>query len=149
MSRLSRLASRVLATAPRSTRHKLHTLRFRRVTENLRGLVELCDDATRKLGGQWVLDRRYVASFGQRALELGREIVFDSGVVAGGLSAQLYADLDSVRAGLDGLLARQTPGATSEPWVVPLLGRPTTKRDNPATGLVRMVLFPVSSTSVT
>jgi len=114
------LAGRFLATAPQSVRHKLHALRFRRLTENLRGLAELCDDATHKLGGQWVLDRRYVASFGQRALELGREIVFDSGVVAGGGLAELYVDLDSVRRGLDGLLARRAPGGPAEPLVVPL-----------------------------
>jgi phosphohistidine swiveling domain-containing protein len=120
VSRLSGLASRFLATAPQSTRHKLHALRFRRLTDDLRGLVELCDDATRKLGGQWVLDRRYVASFGQRALELGREIVFDSGVLAGGDSSELYADLDSVRGGLDGLLARPALGDSREPFVVPL-----------------------------
>ncbi len=120
MSRLSGLAGRFLATAPQSARHKLHALRFRRLTENLRGLAELCDDATHKLGGQWVLDRRYVASFSQRALELGREIVFDSGVVAGGGLTELYADLDSVRRGLDGLLARRARGGPAAPLVVPL-----------------------------
>jgi pyruvate,water dikinase len=120
MSRLSGLASRFLATAPQSTRHKLHALRFRRLTDDLWDLVELCDDATRKLGGQWVLDRRYVASFGQKALELGREIVFDSGVLAGGDSSELYANLDSVRGGLDGLLTRGALGDSWAPLVVPL-----------------------------
>ena len=119
MSRLAGWAVRFLATAPQSTLHKLHTLRFRRLAGNLRGLAELCDDATGKLGGQWVLDRKYVASLGQRALDLGREMVFDSGVMAGG-AWELSAELDSVRSRLDGLLARRPPDGPAQPLVVPL-----------------------------
>jgi phosphohistidine swiveling domain-containing protein len=109
VSRLSGWLARFLATAPRGARHKLHVLRFGRLTQNLAALVERCDDATRKLGGQWVLDRRYVASFAQGALELARQIVFDSGVMAGDVSSEHYAGLDSVRRGVDGLLATPAP----------------------------------------
>ena len=63
MSRISGLVGRVLASPPRSTRHKLHAVRFGRLIESLRRLVELGDDASDKLGGEWILDRSYVASF--------------------------------------------------------------------------------------
>ena len=91
----------------RLPRHKLHAARFRSLIEAVRRLVELHDDASDKLAGQWVIDRGYVASFGQRALELGRELVFDSGVLAGEDQRKAYVTLDRVRAGLAAVLARQ------------------------------------------
>jgi phosphohistidine swiveling domain-containing protein len=109
VSRLSGWAARLLATGSQSGRHKLHVLRFGRLTENLAALVELCDDATQKLGGQWVLDRRYVASFARGALDLARQIVFDSGVMAGDVSSEHYTVLDSVRRSVDELLAAPAP----------------------------------------
>ncbi len=115
MSRLSRLAGRILATMPRPPRHKVHTVRFRRLIRNLRELVELSEDATDKLGGEWILDRSYVATFVSRTLDLAREIVFDSNVLAGAPSAELHARLDAVRASLGRLMAARPPAVGEEP----------------------------------
>ena len=118
MSWLARLAGRVFPGGPGVPRHKLHAIRFRRLAEDLRSLVELCDQATDKLAGQWVIDRRYVASFAQQSLDLGREIVFDSGVLVGAGQPSAYASLDRVRADLNGLLAPPGRGAAATPPAV-------------------------------
>lgn len=118
MSRISGLVGRVLASAPRSTRHKLHAVRFGRLIESLRRLVELGDDASDKLGGEWILDRSYVASFVGRTLDRAREIVFDSAVLAGDQSAELHARLDAVRSSLDRLMTAWRPGVGKGPAAV-------------------------------
>ena len=110
MSRISGLVDRVRARPPRSTRHKLHAVRFGRLIGSLCRLVELGDDASDKLGGDWILDRSYVASFVQRTLDCAREVVFDSAVLSGEESAGLLARLDAVRGALARLMARTPPG---------------------------------------
>ena len=119
MSRISGLLGRVLAGPPRSARHKLHQVRFGRLIGSLLRLVELSDDASDKLGGEWILDRSYVASFVGRTLDRAREIVFDSAVLTGDHSAELHARLDGVRADLDRLMSTRPPrgdeGATAVP----------------------------------
>jgi hypothetical protein len=112
VSRLARLAGRILTTPP--PRHKLHAVRFRRLTASLRELVALCDDATEKLEGEWILDRSYAAALGQRALELGRSIVFDSHVLSGEDSGRLFASLDTVRVRVEERLAGER-ATDSEP----------------------------------
>ena len=119
MSRISGLFGRVLASPARSTRHKLHSVRFGRLIASLHRLVELGDDASDKLGGEWILDRSYLASFVGRTLDRAREIVFDSAVLAGDHSAGLHARLDAVRGALDELMSARPSGDEEEPAVVP------------------------------
>jgi phosphohistidine swiveling domain-containing protein len=104
----------------RLPRHKLHVARFRRLIEAVRRLVELHDDAKEKLAGQWVIDRGYVASFRHRALELGRELIFDSGVLADEDQQEVYAAFDRARAGLAAVLARREDSVQPIPQVFPL-----------------------------
>jgi hypothetical protein len=111
VSRLSGLASRLLASPPRSTRHRLHAVRFARLVRSLRRLVDLGDDASDKLGGEWILDRSYVASFVQRALERAREVVFDAAVLSDEGSTELLAQLDAERGALARLMAATLPGS--------------------------------------
>ncbi len=120
MSGLLALLRRALRGSSSDPRHKLHAIRFRRLAEDLRALVELCDQAGDKLAGQWVIDRRYVATFVQQAVELGREIVFDSDVLAGSRPTSLYLALDRLRAELSAQLSRRAAGAPRTPPVVPL-----------------------------
>jgi hypothetical protein len=115
VSRISGLVGRVLANPPRSTRHKLHAVRFGRLVGSLRRLVELGDDASDKLGGEWILDRSYVASFVGRTLDRAREIVFDSAVLTGDQSAELHARLDAVRSSLGRLMTAWRPGVGKGP----------------------------------
>ncbi len=115
MPRLSGLVSRVLASPAGSARHKLHAVRFGRLIGSLHRLVELGDDASEKLGGEWILDRSYVASFVGRTLDRAREIVFDSTVLTGDHSAELHARLDAVRGDLDGLMSARPPGDEDGP----------------------------------
>jgi hypothetical protein len=119
VSRVSGWVGRLRAANLRSSRHKLHAVRFGRLVAGLRSLVELGEDATDKLEGDWVFDRRYVASFAQRTLDHAREIVFDSSVLGEG-STELDGRLDAVRGRLDRLLAQgarhrsDAPSATEE-----------------------------------
>jgi hypothetical protein len=119
VSCLSRLAGRILAIAPPRPRQKLHTVRFRRLVWNLRRLVELSEDATEKLSGEWILDRSYAASFVGRTLDGARAVVFDSAVLTGSPSADLHAHLDEVRASLARLMVGKPPAAAEGPGVVP------------------------------
>jgi hypothetical protein len=119
VSRVSGLVDRVLASPARSTRHRLHAVRFGRLIGSLRHLVELGDDASEKLRGEWILDRSYVASFAGRTLDRAREIVFDSAVLTGDASAALHGRLDAVRANLDRLMAEGPSGFAEGPTVVP------------------------------
>lgn len=130
MSRISGLVGRVLASPPRSTRHKLHAVRFGRLIGSLCRLVELSDDASDKLGGEWILDRSYVASFVGRTLDRARQIVFDSAVLTGDPSAELHARLDGVRGSLDRLMAARPPGVGEGSTVVP----PESGADGETTG---------------
>ncbi len=109
MSRISALAGRFRGGAPRSTRHKLHAVRFRRLIEGLCRIIELGDDASDKLGGDWILDRSYVASFVQRTLDRARQVVFDSAVLTGDASPELGAGLDAVRSDLARLTTAPPP----------------------------------------
>lgn len=131
MSRLARLAGRILATVPRRPRHKLHAVRYRRLSRSVREVVALCDDAADKLGGEWILDRSYVTAFGQRAVELARSIVFDGRVLSGDESGRLFASLDAARGQVEGRLARGP--APDDP---PADGSP----DEPEYRLLRQVL---------
>jgi len=105
-------------------------VRFGRLIGSLRRLVELGDDASDKLGGEWILDRSYVASFVGRTLARAREIVFDSAVLTGDESAELYARLDAVRGSLDRLMAARQAGSGEGPTVVP----PGSAADEETTG---------------
>jgi hypothetical protein len=90
-------------------------VRFGRLIESLRRLVELGDDAFDKLGGEWILDRSYVASFVGRTLDRAREIVFDSAVLTGDQSGELHARLDAVRSSLDRLMTAWRPAVGTGP----------------------------------
>jgi hypothetical protein len=127
VSRVSGWFGRLQATALRSSRHKLHAVRFGRLVASLRSLVDLGEDATDKLEGDWIFDRRYVASFVQRTLDHAREIVFDSGVLGEG-AAELDGRLDGVRGSLDRLLI---PGARH------LSGEPSAPAEEPEYRLLR------------
>jgi hypothetical protein len=72
-------------------------VRFRRLVRNLRGLQDLSEDAADKLGGEWILDRSYVAALVAQALDRAREVVFDAAVLTASSSSELYARLDAVR----------------------------------------------------
>jgi hypothetical protein len=87
-------------------------VRFGRLVRSLRRLVELGDDASDKLAGEWILDRSYVASFVQRTLERAREVVFDAAVLSGEESAGLLTRLDAVRGALARLMATPPRVAT-------------------------------------
>ena len=115
MSRFSALAGRVLGTSPRHPRQRLHAVRFGRLTASLRALVELADDARDKLGGEWILDRSYVATLVQQSLARAREIVFDATVLAGADRVDLFFRLDAVHGRLDRLLAGGTEALGGDP----------------------------------
>jgi hypothetical protein len=120
VARISGLVGRVLASPPRSARHKLHQVRFGRLIGSLLHFVELSDDASDKLGGEWILDRSYVASFVGRTLDRAREIVFDSAVLTGDHSAELHARLDAVRADLGRLMSTWPPRGDKGSTAMPL-----------------------------
>jgi hypothetical protein len=113
------LVGRFVGTSPRHPRQRLHAVRFGRLTASLRALVELGDDARDKLGGEWILDRSYVATLVQQSLARAREIVFDSTVLGGPDRVDLFSRLDAVHGRLDRLLAGRAEGAAVEPGLLP------------------------------
>jgi hypothetical protein len=128
-------------------------VRFGRLIASLHRLVELGDDASDKLGGEWILDRSYVASFVGRTLDRAREMVFDSAVLAGDPSAGLHARLDAVRGALDELMSARPPGVEEEPTVVPSgAGGETTEeahREEPEYRLLRVAIQRLALTADT
>jgi phosphohistidine swiveling domain-containing protein len=99
-------------------RHRLHALRFRNLAGNVRRLCELSDEARDRLVGGWVLDRRYLASFVERSMDLAEEVYFDSSVLAPGHRPR-YSALDELRARLTILLSGRSC-AVEPALVVPL-----------------------------
>lgn len=83
----------------------LKVTRFAQMLRHYGTLVDLIADAAEKQGGEFILDRQYVISVTERALDLAESVLFDAGVLAPQSSSAFFAALEHHRAALRGLLA--------------------------------------------
>lgn len=76
----------------------LGVVRFRSLLENARGLMDLIQDGKEKSGGDYILDRQYIVSLIDGAVERIGKLVFDARVLRPQESDRLYAAFDDCKA---------------------------------------------------
>jgi hypothetical protein len=84
---------------------RLWIVRFRRLLENARGLMDLARDGAEKSGGDYIFDRQYVLALVEEAVEQAGQLVFNAHVLAPEGSDALYAVYDDIRRGAQALLS--------------------------------------------
>lgn len=77
---------------------ELRTTRFRQLLRCYGAILDLAADAAEKQGGDYILDRQYVISLSERALDLADSVLFDLSVIAGNRFGELQTLLDRLRA---------------------------------------------------
>jgi len=86
--------------------------------ERFGALHALLEDGREKMGGDYILDRHYVESLADDAIELAGSVVFDACVLVGEGGEDLYGHYDAHRARVHGLLvsgeAAEAPGPEAE-----------------------------------
>jgi len=92
------------------TPFRLKTVRFRKLLENFRLLVELIDDARDKMSGEYIFDRQYVVVLLDKVLEKLGMLVFDAAVMVPDEASALYAGYQRhKRRVVDDILRPSTP----------------------------------------
>ena len=77
---------------------ELRTTRFRQLLRCYGAFLDLIADAAEKQGGDFILDRQYVISLSERALDLAESVLFDLTVMAGDRFVALQTTVDRLRA---------------------------------------------------
>lgn len=75
----------------------LETIRFRKMLENARALLDLFEDGHEKMAGEYILDSHYVTSLVETVAEKLGMMVFDACVLAPDARGKLYAKYDQLR----------------------------------------------------
>lgn len=86
----------------------LQAIRFRKLLENARGVLDLFADGREKIQGEYIFDRHYVVSLIDSVLDRLGMMVFDAGVLVPGHGEDLYAVFDNHK-----LTARQLIDASA------------------------------------
>ncbi|MFH1539686.1 MAG: PEP/pyruvate-binding domain-containing protein [bacterium] len=94
--------------------------RFRRVQANRLAFENLVRDAGEKLGGEYVLDRQYLASLTDEAFALSGEIVTDMNALSARRDVGLYYVMDRMKKRLRHALAWR-PLVEREDFVIPFV----------------------------
>jgi len=76
---------------------RLWIVRFRRLLENARRLMDLARDGAEKSGGDYIFDRQYVVALVEEAVDQAGQLVFNAHVLAPEGSDALYAAYDDCR----------------------------------------------------
>jgi len=87
---------------------RLQSLRFRTMIEKVGALVALLEDGREKMGGDYILDRHYVESLADEAIETAGSVVFDACMLVAEGGEDLYAQYDAHRSLERGMLVSGT-----------------------------------------
>jgi hypothetical protein len=94
---------------------RLQSLRFRKMVEKVRALFALLEDGREKMGGDYILDRHYVESLADEAMETASSVVFDACVLVAECREDLYARFDAHRSRARGMLVAEAVPDAAEP----------------------------------
>ena len=72
----------------------LQTIRFKKLLENARGVLDLFADGREKLQGEYIFDRHYVVSLIDSVLDRLKMMVYDAAVLVPGQGEVLFAAYD-------------------------------------------------------
>ena len=84
---------------------RLWIVRFRRLLENARRLMDLARDGAEKSGGDYIFDRQYVVTLVEEAVDQAGQLIFNAHVLAPEGSDALYAAYDDMRRRAQALLS--------------------------------------------
>jgi pyruvate,water dikinase len=82
----------------------LRCTRFRQLVRNYGRILDALSDAAEKQAGDYILDRQYIVSLSEVALDLTEAIVFDLNILAGQRYESFYDLLDRFRSEIRGII---------------------------------------------
>lgn len=97
----------------------LETIRFRKLLENARALLDLFEDGHEKMAGEFILDGHYVTSLIENVAEGLGMLVYDACVLAPDAGSALYSQYDQLRGRADEMVGR----FESSEWRIASTGR--------------------------
>ena len=107
---------------PEMTGFCIQTIRFAKLLENARALLDLFEDGNEKLLGEYILDFHYVTSLIENLTERLGMLTFDACVLAPENGESFYKEFDQLHLQADELLSRphshekeNTPGEGDQP----------------------------------
>lgn len=90
---------------------RIQTLRFRKLLENANNLLDLYEDGSEKLKGEYILDNHYVISLVDSMIEKLGKVVYDVCTLAPHLAEKFYSKLDETKTIADRLISdKSIPG---------------------------------------